>query len=82
MRKTSVVVSVNEDKSGLYAVEGRTSLQTTADFEADFKDAGSTPKEMVANLERQGKKDVLKTENLGFVGEGRQSNELHDLCRV
>lgn len=64
------------------AAKARRSLKVDADFEAGFKNAGTTPKEGVAVSEGQENKNVSDTQDFGFVEEGSKSDEAHDLSRV
>lgn len=77
-----VVLDDKDDlKSGLLIVEERRSVQAAADFEADFQAAGKILKEMVADPEGQGKNEAPKTRDLGFVGDGYQSDALLDVMK-
>lgn len=80
MRETSILVLDNKDviNSGSSVIEGRGFSQATADFKASFKNAGTAPKEAAADQEGRGNKDIPDTQGLDLVGEGDQSDELHN----
>lgn len=79
-RETSVELleDVDDTNSGLLFVEKKRYSQATADFEAGFKHAGSSPKKAVADPKGQGNMDVPDIRNLLFVGESSQSDDLRD----
>lgn len=56
-------------------------MQVDANFKAGFKTVGATLKEAVADPDRQGKKEVSDTRDLGLVGEGGQTNVLRDFMQ-